>query len=278
MDDIDTRVAEWLERYSDSGIVPAFRMLVTAALVSILFVMHPAIDAHAKDVFIKVVGTPWLLAALHLSGVVVYTQGETTKSNFLVTFVTFIVDVVEWLLTFPKFFNEFASDCWQMLLFIFGVFLVLEYIPATEASKAMGRSGAGKVKFPKRWMPPLVVFAFFVMPFATYMAFVAWVVIKCLGIIQVIRGMNWFNSTERTCKAPKAKTEKKKNNPEVFKLYKTTTPQKLWNVISDKDGMDYDVITKGCHNNQERVEALLPEVEKFFTVERIETTSPGKKK
>ena len=49
-------------------------------------------------------------------------------------------------------------------------------------------------------------------------------------------------------------------------------------MISEQEGMDYDEITKGCKNNQERVEALLPCVEKFFTVERVDTTSPSKKK
>ena len=49
-------------------------------------------------------------------------------------------------------------------------------------------------------------------------------------------------------------------------------------MINEQEGMNYDEITKGCRNNQERVEALLPYVKKFFTVERVDTTSPSKKK
>lgn len=272
MHDLHTPVAEWLECYSDTGIMPAVSMLGICVFVSILLLAHRALDAHEKDVFIKVLGTPALLAALHFGYALLYEQERTTQKSPFEHFkrcVVFCVDFVQGVVALPSIVNQFASDILQLILFMLGVSLVLQNAPVTEAYIAKGRGGAGKLKFAKRWMFILVIVTYFVMPCATYMAFVAYVAIKYLGIIQVIHGMNWLNSTERTSTTPKAKAEKNKKNPEVFTLCKSTKAQTIWNAISDKEGMkemNYEDITRECKNNGERQNALLPHVQKFFTV------------
>ena len=278
MDDLRERVAQWHDRYNDTGTVPALAMLGVAALCFLLVI--PFLNARAKDVFIKVVGTRLLVAALKCAKVTLHTQEAAFDSNTFVIYVTFFVDIVQWVLSKPAawIFGEFASDICQISLFCAGVSFLLEVIQVPEAFSVIGRRDIGTLKFSNFKLLGLVLTTFIVMPIATYTAFVTYVIVKCLGICQAFRFIEWCNSTERTCKAPKAKAEKKKNDPVVFKLYKTTHPDRLWNMISEQEGMNYDEITEGCKNNQERVEALLPYVEKIFTVERVDTTSPSKKK
>ena len=63
------RVAEWLERYSDTDIVTALIMLAFTAVAALVFWARvaPTADAHSKNVFFTVMGTPLLVTALHKS-------------------------------------------------------------------------------------------------------------------------------------------------------------------------------------------------------------------
>lgn len=257
------RVAEWLERYSDTGIVPVLIMLASTAVAALVFWARvaPTADAHSKNVFFTVMGTPLLVTALQLMKVMCYPQEGTPEIYTIVTFIEGVAGCVEWILKGPVtyFTCQQASDFLQALLFAFGIY----WFNVTKLFEASGRSDVGDVKFCKINFILLVIVAIFVMPVAIWVGKITCVFVKCIGIYQFCCWFkdvnNWLRSTERTSK-------KKKDS---LTIAKSTDPDVLWNKIVNNPGMEkekYELITDGCRNKTARQDALLPYLQKYFTV------------
>lgn len=257
------RVAEWLERYSDTGIVTALIMLAFTAVAALVFWARvaPTADAHSKNVFFTVMGTPLLVTALQLMKVMCYPQEGTPEIYTIVIFIEGVAGCVEWILIRPVtyFACQQASDFLQVLLFLFGIY----WFNVTKLFKASDLPDSGDVKFCKIQLIFFVLFAFLLMPMAIWVSKITYVFVKCIGIYQFYC---WFKDVNNWSRSTECTSKKKKDS---LTLAKNTDPDALWNKIVNNPGMEnekYDLITHGCRNKTARQDALLPYLEKYFTV------------
>jgi hypothetical protein len=253
-------VAEWLNRYNDTGIVPVVIMFACTAVAALMFWVRvePTAEEHEKDVFFVVVGTPLLINCIFLLTKTLFPPTDTTLPP--VVWITRCVEIVDQVVNWPAttLVGQDAAIIFQIVTFIFGMywFNKTKFFkidpPATRDSKI----SKTKIIF-------LVPLAFFMMPLAIWVSWIIFVFAKCMGIYecccQIKETRDWLHSTERT-------SGKKK---EVLRITHSTDPENLWNKIAQKPGMQgktYDVITDGCRNKTARQNALLNHLEMYFVV------------
>lgn len=258
-------VAEWLERYNDTGIVPVLIMLAFTAVVALVFrvCVEPTADKHEKDVFFIVVGTPLLMNCIFLLKEALFPPTDTTLPP--VIFITWCVENVDWTVNWPAttFVGQEAAIIFQIITFISGIYwfnktkLFKIDPPATRDSKIYKTN----IMF-------LVPLAFFLMPSAIWVSWIIFVFAKCMGIYecccQIKEIRDWMHASECT-------SGKKK---EVLTLTNNTDPVKLWNKIAKNPGMEgkeYDAITHGCTNIKTRQNALLPYLNEYYDVHENRT-------
>jgi hypothetical protein len=257
------RVAEWLERYNDTGIVPVLIMLACTAVAALVFWVRvaPTADKHAKDMFFIVVGTPLLVTSLKLMMETNFPPTDTPETYTIPTFIMCSAEAVDWVLNWPvtSLVGEENAFALQIVLFTFGIC----WFNVTKLFKVMDLPDTSDTEFSKTNIIFLALVAFFLMSMAVWVWKPIFVFAKCMGIYECCRQIkeirDWLHSTERT-------SGKKK---EVLSITNSTDPEKLWNKIAEKPGMEdktYDQITNGCRNKPARQNALLPHLEKYFVV------------
>jgi hypothetical protein len=256
-------VAEWLERYNDTGMVSNLIMLVCTAICALVFWLRvaPTVEKNEKDSFFLVVGTPVLVTVLSLMMEANFPSTDTPEDYTLVAYIMGVTEGVDWVLNEPVTYSvgKKAAFGFQLLLFTFGIY----WFNVTKLFNANDLPDTRDSKLSKVDITLLVAASFFVMPMVMWVWKIVYVFVKCMGIykicLQIKQTRDWLHSTERT-------SSKKK---EVLPITNNTEPVTLWNKISTKPGMedkDYDVITNGCRNKIARQDALLPFLQKYFEV------------
>jgi hypothetical protein len=262
-------VAEWLERYNDTGVAPVLIMLVCTAVCALVFWLRvaPTATKNEKDVFFLVAGTPMFGTVLTLVMETYFPSTDKPEDYTLVTYIMGVTEWVDWVLNEPVTYSvgKKAAFGFQLLLFTFGIC----WFNVTKLFNANDLPDTRDTKLSKIDITLLVVASFFVMPMVMWVWKVIYVFVKCMGIykicLQIKQTRDWLHSTERT-------SSKKKD---ALTLTNNTDPVALWNKIVTKPGMEeekYDVITNGCRNKLARQNALLPFLKEYFEVkiDRIE--------
>ena len=254
-------VAEWLERYNDTGIVPFQIMLACTAVAALMFWVRvePTAEEHEKDVFFVVVGTPLLMNCIFLLTKTLFPPTDTTLPP--VIFITRCVEIVDRVVNWPAttLVDQDAAIIFQMVTFIFGMY----WFNKTKFFK-IDPPATRDSKISKTTIMFLVPLAFFMMPLAIWVSWIIFVFAKCMGIYecccQIKEIRDWMHASECT-------SGKKK---EVLTLTNNTDPVKLWNKIAKNPGMEgkeYDAITHGCTNIKTRQNALLPYLKEYYDVQ-----------
>jgi hypothetical protein len=256
-------VAEWLERYNDTGMVSNLIMLVCTAICALVFWLRvaPTVEKNEKDSFFLVVGTPVLVTVLTLMMEAIFPSTDTPEDYTLVAYIMDVTEGVDWVLNEPVTYpvGKKAAFGLQMVLFTSGIY----WFSGTKLFDVNDLPDTRDTKLSKIDITLLVATSFFVMPMGMWVWKVIYVFVKCMGIckicFQIKQTKDWLHSTERT-------SNKKKD---VLSITINTDPVTLWNKISTKPGMedkDYDVITNGCRNKVARQDALLPFLQEYFEV------------